>query len=246
MRIRVLSDLHLEFHADDGREFCRAQADDGYDVMVLAGDINIQRNLPDMIHYFRDAAGPRPIVYVPGNHEYYGSTPSATAETLRKIGLNDPLLHILQEEAVTIAGRRFLGTTLWFPHSGGFEAGDEYLNDFTVIRGFRAWIRNKGSMCSQFLYDNVAKGDVVVTHHMPHQRSVHPRYKGDPFNRFFLHDVARVVEDREATLWIHGHTHDSMDYVAKGTRVVCNPMGYRGHGENSQFNYRLTVELPDV
>ena len=246
MRIRVLSDLHLEFHADDGREFCKSQADDGYDVMVLAGDINIQRHLNDMMHYFRDAAGDRPVVYVPGNHEYYGSTPTSTADTLREVARKDPLLHVLQEEGITIKGRRFLGTTLWFPHSGGFEQGDDFLNDFHVIRGFRPWIRNKGGMGAQFLHDNVSKGDVVVTHHMPHPMSVHPRYKGDPFNRFFLHDVSHVVEGREAALWIHGHTHESFDYTVKGTHVVCNPMGYRGHGENSQFYYRLTVELPDV
>ena len=63
MKIRVLSDLHLE--NDEPELIPHAQAD----LIVLAGDIH------------NHAAGPRwaaqtfdgavPVVYVPGNHEYY-------------------------------------------------------------------------------------------------------------------------------------------------------------------------------
>jgi len=243
MRLRILSDLHLEFHADDGREFCMTQTDPGYDVMILAGDINIQRHLNFMMHFFRDAAGTRPILYVPGNHEFYGSNPVSTADTLREIARKDPLLHVLDDEVAVIDGQRFVGSTLWFAHTGGFEHGDDNLNDFNVIRNFRPWIKNKCMACTSFLDAEVQKGDVVITHHMPHPRSVHPRYAGDSFNRYFLHDVTPLVEDRGAKLWVHGHTHDSMGYTVKDTRVVCNPAGYRGHGENSQFDHRLTVDV---
>jgi hypothetical protein len=56
-----------------------------------------------------------------------------------------------------------------------------------------------------------------------------------------------------AQLWIHGHTHDSTDYVIQTgqttTRVVCNPRGYPLSAagvlvfENPGFKPGLIVEI---
>jgi Icc-related predicted phosphoesterase len=45
-------------------------------------------------------------------------------------------------------------------------------------------------------------------------------------------------------LWIHGHTHESMDYTLAGTRVVCNPRGYLPDEPNPGFEAGFVVELP--
>ena len=44
---------------------------------------------------------------------------------------------------------------------------------------------------------------------------------------------------------MHGHTHDSFDYVVRGTRVVCNPRGYAKDGvnENPAFDPEFVVEI---
>jgi len=54
-----------------------------------------------------------------------------------------------------------------------------------------------------------------------------------------------LIDGLRADLWIHGHTHDSFDYVLKGTRVLCNPRGYAKDGvnENPLFDANLTVEV---
>jgi Icc-related predicted phosphoesterase len=44
-------------------------------------------------------------------------------------------------------------------------------------------------------------------------------------------------------LWIHGHIHESMDYAVEGTRVLCNPRGYRPPNENPGFEPDLVVEI---
>jgi Icc-related predicted phosphoesterase len=46
-------------------------------------------------------------------------------------------------------------------------------------------------------------------------------------------------------LWIHGHVHESGDYMEGGTRVVCNPRGYARHGrnENEGFNPSFIIEV---
>jgi Icc-related predicted phosphoesterase len=85
---------------------------------------------------------------------------------------------------------------------------------------------------------------VVITHHAPSPRSIHPRFAGSPLNAAFVSDAARLLDGR-AALWIHGHMHDSFDYVAGGTRVVCNPRGYviDGVPENPRFDPGLVIDV---
>jgi hypothetical protein len=45
------------------------------------------------------------------------------------------------------------------------------------------------------------------------------------------------------SVWIHGHTHDSLDYMQSGTRVVCNPRGYVPMEINPRFDPELVVEV---
>jgi len=85
---------------------------------------------------------------------------------------------------------------------------------------------------------------VVVTHHMPHERSVHPRYARSILNAAFGSDLSALMG--LAALWIHGHTHDGAIYEVNGTRVICNPRGYRnpsGGSENRNFQPDLVVEV---
>jgi hypothetical protein len=41
----------------------------------------------------------------------------------------------------------------------------------------------------------------------------------------FASDLDHLVRAPVA-LWVHGHTHESLDYTVNGTRVFCNPRGY--------------------
>lgn len=73
---------------------------------------------------------------------------------------------------------------------------------------------------------------VVVTHHCPHPGSVPERFRGSVLTPAFCSDLSSIIEMYHPALWIHGHTHDALDYVVNwsdgsgGTRVVCNPRGY--------------------
>jgi hypothetical protein len=48
------------------------------------------------------------------------------------------------------------------------------------------------------------------------------------------------------SLWTHGHTHESFDYVVNGTRVVCNPRGYAPMELNAAFDPVLTINLQSL
>ena len=45
----------------------------------------------------------------------------------------------------------------------------------------------------------------------------------------------------QPALWVHGHVHNSSDYRAGSTCIVCNPHGYGS--ENPDFDGALVVEV---
>ena len=88
---------------------------------------------------------------------------------------------------------------------------------------------------------------VVITHHAPSRQSVHPRFANSLLNAAFVSDAERLLGGDRARLWVHGHTHDSFDYLVNGTRVVCNPRGYAkgGVNENPRFDPHLLIEVDE-
>jgi Icc-related predicted phosphoesterase len=242
MKIRILSDLHLDFMSDlYASEFVRRLPRD-CEVLVLAGDVSnrdgIMRALRLFAHFYKN------IVYVKGNHELYGAPSPAEVEALLEEAPGN--VHVLELGSVYISppgfdGRRFLGCSLWFPPP---TRGDKTcLTDFYAIGEFEPWVYERNRASVRWLAANVQPGDVVITHHLPAEESVHAKYKGSALNDFFVCDVRWLIETRRPALWIHGHTHESCDYQIGGTRVVCNPYGYFGHEVNQAFDPDKTVEV---
>ena len=53
-----------------------------------------------------------PVLYVPGNHEFYGGSLAGTVGELKRLSAGSQI-HVLDNEALIFGGVRFLGTTLW-------------------------------------------------------------------------------------------------------------------------------------
>jgi Icc-related predicted phosphoesterase len=85
------------------------------------------------------------------------------------------------------------------------------------------------------------KTAVVVTHHLPHAKSIPARFQGDLLNAAYASDLSDVIKSGRPALWVHGHTHDSCDYVIGDTRIVCNPRGY--DDENSRFEAGMVIDV---
>ena len=79
----------------------------GAELVILAGDIH----RPPQAMEWAKALG-RPVLYVAGNHEYYGSSIPATDQLLQTLG-RDSLVSVLNCGERRIGGVRFLGATLW-------------------------------------------------------------------------------------------------------------------------------------
>jgi predicted phosphodiesterase len=244
MKVRIVSDLHFEFHADAGESVARELGAGDFDALIVAGDLSSYAGLGAALATVCKAAAPRPVVYVLGNHEGYGATWELAQERVKKAAKIAKNLVPLEQTSATIGGRRFVGCTLWFPHSGNREPLDQNIADFSEIGGIRGWLRPTALASARFLEETVRPGDVVVTHHLPHPRSIAPKYLGSPTNAYFLHDLSQTLEQAGAALWVHGHTHTSCDYTAGVTRVVCNPLGYaRGLPNEPNPEFRADCDV---
>lgn len=264
MRIQIASDLHLEHLVWRFPDF-RGVEPAAADVLVLAGDI---ANGTQALELFRD--WPCPVLYVPGNHEYYGGSLAAVDLALADKTADLPNITVLNPGVVAIGGVRFIGCTLWTDYglfgeaqrAAAMAACAAMLPDHKVIRAGeeaftpefarelhcrqRAWL-------AQELARPFAGPTVVITHHAPSPQSLHPVYARDLVSAAFISDLEDLLG--AADLHIHGHTHHSFDYRVRGTRVVANPLGYcRGvkrvgapdelQRENPAFEPRLVVDLP--
>ena len=105
MKLYVLSDLHVEFSLfTPNPDAVRAA-----DVIILAGDIYLGVR---GVAWARKTFGDKPIVYVAGNHEFYGHHWDKLLDQLRDEAQTHDV-HFLENDSVTINDVRFLGATLW-------------------------------------------------------------------------------------------------------------------------------------
>lgn len=253
MKLNIVSDLHLNVCG-----FGRPEND--ADVVILAGDI---ARPGEAVAWARDFG--KPVLYVPGNHEFYGGSLDGVAAELERLSAGT-CVRVLDNAEVAIGRVRFLGSTLWtdFGLFGDGESraaamvqGQDLMRDFSRIR-----LTEKGDAvfspedaAALFEHDAswlAARLDaahdgptVVITHHAPSRKSVHPRFARSLLSACFVSDAERLLGGSRVQLWVHGHTHDTFDYVVNGTRVICNPRGYAkgGVNENPRFDPNLTIEI---
>jgi predicted phosphodiesterase len=259
MKIRVLSDLHLEFSP-----WSPPPVD--CDMVVLAGDIG--KGVEGV--KWAQAALDRRVVYVAGNHEFY-RRPEGMERCIGALrdAAGGSSVRFLERDVAVIEGVRFLGCTLWtdFRLYGAPEKSmrqaEQGLNDFRgaivtcdgadpdAARAFspRRSVEIHGASV-QWLDEALGKPfagtTVVVTHHAPSARSGHRRYAGDPLNPCFASDLEWLIGKHAPAVWIHGHMHNFSDYRVGTTRVLCNPRGYSDTPENADAPFRpeFTIDLP--
>ena len=100
MKLHILSDLHLGVQG-------MAQPATSADVVILAGDISRpERAAPWALAF------DKPVIYVIGNHEFYGSSLPEVKAAFHRL-FDGTHVHLLDDSAVELGGVRFLGATLW-------------------------------------------------------------------------------------------------------------------------------------
>lgn len=263
LNIQIASDLHLEFIHDLFPGERLISPAHGADLLVLAGDIG---NGTQAIELFGD--WPVPVLYLAGNHEFYGHSMERVRIDLRKAAAGTSIT-FLDNDVADFGGVRFLATTLWTDYRldlnrtqrQQMETAELSINDHRRIRVGKGKFTTQRALeehetARTWLEAELARPNdgktVVISHHGPHPLSVHPRYSGDSVNAAFVSDLSELLP--KADLWLHGHVHDSFDYNVDKCRVVANPLGYPRNlrsvehakelvFENKAFQWACVIEV---
>ena len=236
MQIEIVSDIHLTCDEDHGVDYLTSLIpEEETRVLVLAGDVGEFHWWLQAKQYLDIICDKYPhILFVAGNHDYYGTTLPEGDERFRELDNLIENFHFVEREIFELDGVKFAGCSLWFKENPKNFRYEILMNDFRMIHDFKPAVYDRNRESVEFLRHDVPKDvDVIVTHHMPSQRSVHEKYEGDVCNRFFLCAIDDIILDLQPKYWIHGHTHVPCDYMLGDTRVICNPRGYTGENPGS-------------
>jgi Icc-related predicted phosphoesterase len=258
-RLWIFSDLHQDWADNAWDPTAHAPA---FDVAVVAGDVHSP--VTKAIDWLADRLQGTQILYVPGNHDFWWDRGDDRYTYADQISRGRDLaarrgVHLLINDAVTLGGVRFLGTTLWTDlRLGTWSATDaarsarRWMNDYKRIRrrssGKHKYVRPSDTLALHQASRTWLDGQialphdgpsVVVTHHAPHSYSL---LGGFDLAHCYASDLSRLIHDRQPALWVHGHVHNRVDYRIGATRIVCNP---RGHvDERSGFDPAFKIDVP--
>ncbi|MGF6127901.1 putative phosphodiesterase [Pseudomonas frederiksbergensis] len=242
MKVRIYSDLHLEFASFDP-----SPAD--ADIVILAGDIHTKARGVEWANDVFDC----PVLYVCGNHEFYRGHLELTLIKMK--GSARSHVHVLNNEAFVFNQTRFLCATAWTDFSlmgdvfAAKKAALEYMNDYAVIRTANNFRRlrpddlvSESTTTYAWLSAELEKPfdgkTVVITHHAPTPSGLCEKL-GMHLEAAYANDWPELVS--LADVWVYGHTHAAADFIENGCRLISNPRGYPN--EQTGFRADLVVEI---
>jgi predicted MPP superfamily phosphohydrolase len=248
LKIRYLSDLHLEFiNTEHINKFIRQIPPGQDEICILAGDIGnpYEPNYHTFMQFISNKF--KKAFVISGNHEYYGrkKTIKQTNEFLQNYFLQYDNISFLNNTFEIYENYCFVGTTLWSHISNPVYK----INDVSQIIELD-WINyNKlNEECIAFLEDAVWDNTncIVITHHVPSNSLIDAKYKVGmmlPYNQWFYCDMDKFIEKNKVKIkcWIYGHTHSGSSVFIEGIPFLCNPIGYPQENFNLDFNKTIAI-----
>lgn len=255
MTFQYASDLHLEF--PENRNWLLAHPiEPKAEVLLLAGDIVPFQKLPGYMDFFRYVGRHfKQVVWIPGNHEYYGNDLAG-----RSGAVDEGIAHnvrLVNDTTVYADGTRILCTTLWTRIGQMNEAlMRRNMNDYHQIRhggkllqparttrlheASLAWL--KAELARPF-----AGPTVVMTHHVPTFMHYPEQFRGDALNEAFAVELHDLIAASGAAAWIYGHHHRNIPaYTIGNTRMLTNQLGYVRQGEHKAFDPGAVLHLENA
>ena len=253
MKVAYYSDLHLEMQS-------WTPPNTDADVIALVGDIHIgDKGIDWALRHFPD----KPVIYVPGNHEYYcGINMQLLNESLlnKAKGIN---VHVLIDDSVSIEGVNFIGTTLWTDFSLHEDSKISMalalgmINDYRLIK-----VRDYSMVDRRFTPSDASelhkeaisfieqqlsssKSNVLLCHYGIHSSCSEPKYRGDSLQPAFTSDITSLLLQHEHTLKavVYGHTHHNQDFLIGSIPAYTNQRGYAPYDLVLGFDSAKTFEV---
>jgi predicted phosphodiesterase len=258
--VQIISDVHLDVRGHTKTMVPHAST------LAVAGDVSSHTDVryrDYMAELFRNH---RYGVYVPGNHEFWGSEypMPQSLDFMESICRSLPTPVTLLRRGnygfdVPGTNTRILGATLWTPVPLEVSnTADRILNDYKYIKngpGHPMTVKNVISWHGsdkEWISDAIkaansdGKRSVVMTHHAPDVLlSVFNDHKArDGMGVFYYgNDMSSITHMSGISAWLYGHTHESRVFNIPGIRYpfVTNALGYPG--ESTGYAEGACIEI---
>lgn len=211
MKIKVISDLHLEILDEFsikqlGRRVARTPAD----VLIMAGDICPLKSKRWKTFLEECDRSFGHILWVPGNHEYYGSNLTMVRkihdqrvqawneERMSRTDYPYPTIKMLDNATYALRDVTFIGSTLWTDFRKAdpivMMQAQQSMNDYHRIKyqgrrlvPFDTYQFHDTAV--RYIFNRVRECILhdqmpfVITHHAPSEMSIHEKYQTDHWSR---------------------------------------------------------------
>lgn len=242
LRVFYGSDFHSDFWKKSIAPFQDRVNPEDYDLFIFAGDVGewVDRRCREIYDYI--LGHNKPIIMVPGNHEFYDAGYQVVMESLGDYAEANPLFYFLEDNFVDLTEQkiRVWGSIFWTDFQGDHQAmsvAKRRMNDYAKI----LFNRPRGGILLE-PEDTVVMNDrartalveqtkdlpadwrlIVVTHHAPFRESTPKKYQmpeymeGAKMNKAYANDLYDWCERKGVypNLWIHGHIHDRANYYVE-------------------------------
>lgn len=259
MKIRIISDLHLDINKDYPLELGDKEI-----FTILCGDTSA---------YFDKASAwmrnnVKNGLFITGNHIFYNEEKKPLPYFLKQYEEAFPIssnLAFLNNAHKVIDDIVFVGGTLWTDYKlFSKNSADMYkwyatrsINDYRFGK-----IEENGKLrpitpddCETMFNETLQyiktiverfsdKTIVVITHHAPSGKSVSDKFSQDNSTPCYASNLEDFILDHSnIKLWCHGHIHSASDYNIGNCRIICNPRGYAKYKEQTGFDENLVIDL---
>lgn len=214
----------------------------------------------------------KPVVYIPGNHEYYEERWGTHLTSMQLAGLATDNVDVLDTNCLVLgdigSNVRFLGATLWtdfrlYGESSETESmlyASKNMNDYQLIKTPTGrhhinpfYTKAAHDQAVAWLKEELAKPfdgkTVVVTHHAPTAQMLNPHFwknKKDGLSPAYASNLEYLINP-PVDLWISGHTHYSIIQMVNNIAVVSNCRGYplevSERSRGDTFNPALVIDI---
>lgn len=237
MKIRLASDLHLEFTSNvnyiDG--LIPELPGDEETILVLLGDIHVGIGAKSYIEEI--AKRFMYVIYVLGNHEFYHNNFYALRDRIEE-SIKSNNVFVPENEVIVIDGQAFACCTLWSDAEKECSFAERRLekgvNDYRLIKTSKKRTlkvadtvkAHKDSL--SFLRREIDNDTIVLTHHVPILNQLgNPMYNNSPIQGAFESDLYDLILETQPKYWLYGHNHYNVGVTTiENTKLISNQAGY--------------------
>lgn len=145
MRLAWMTDIHLDMAGDlNTRLNFLSKSVEGCDAVLLTGDISVSNFLISHLSMIESALE-KPVYFVLGNHDYYGSNFSTVRRNVMNFCNSSSYLRYMNSvQYIKLDDRKYLiGHDGWYDAQNGDPHGNSILmNDWIQISNFNSALRN--------------------------------------------------------------------------------------------------------